>query len=220
MRRTEYLDRETSIKKLQNFSHYWQTQVEQWKAQKHTNVEKQHAQQLWSDFLACFGINSNRIALFERRAQRANTGRTGFIDFFMPSVAIGEAKSLDKDLVVAQDQVDDYLAGGSIHDAEFPKYSIVTNFEHFRVKRLDGSAPDIDIAIQNIADYYDSFLFLIGKETISKEEEEEASIQAARLMASLYTSIMGEEADTPVAEDAPPPKMLMKKTSRTSRLQS
>ena len=156
MHTTEHLDRETSVKKLRNFSHYWQTQIEQWKAQNHTNVEKQHAQQLWSDFLACFGINSNRIALFERRAQRANTGGAGFIDFFMPSVVIGEAKSLEKDLKTAQEQVDDYLAGGSVHDAEFPKYSLVTNFEHFRLKRLDGTAPDIDITIENIADYYPS----------------------------------------------------------------
>lgn len=203
MRFTDYLDRETSVQKLRSFSHHWHTQIQHWKAQQHTNVEKQHAQQLWSDFLACFGINSNRIALFERRAQRANTGGAGYIDFFMPSVVIGEAKSLDKDLNTAQDQVDDYLAGGSVHSAEFPKYSIVTNFEHFRLKRLDGTAPDIDIRIENIADYYDSFLFLIGKETITKKEEEEASIQAAELMANLYTSIMGEDADELVGEEAP-----------------
>lgn len=203
MHTTEHLDRETSVRKLRNFSQYWQTQIQQWKAQNHTNVEKQHAQQLWSDFLACFGINSNRIALFERRAQRANTGRAGYIDFFMPSVVIGEAKSLGKDLNIAQEQVDDYLAGGSVHDAEFPKYSLITNFEHFRLKRLDGTASDIDITIENIADYYDSFLFLIGKETITKREEEEASIQAAELMANLYTSIMGEDADEQVGEEAP-----------------
>lgn len=203
MHTTEYLDRDTSVKKLRNFSHYWQTQIQQWKEQNHTNVEKQHAQQLWSDFLACFGINSNRMALFERRAQRANTGRSGYIDFFMPSVAIGEAKSLDKDLNAAQDQVDDYLAGGSVTTAVFPKYSILTNFEHFRLTRLDGTAPDLDITIENIADYYDSFLFLIGKEAITKKEEEEASIQAAELMAHLYTSIMGEDADELVGEEAP-----------------
>lgn len=203
MRPTDTLDRQTSIKKLREFSHYWNTQISQWKAAGLTNVEKQYAQPFWTDFLACFGINASRIALFERRAQRANTQGAGFIDFFMPAMVIGEAKSLGRDLDKAQEQVDDYLAGGSINAAEFPKYSIVTNFETFQLKRLDNSVPDLEISITDIAEHYDAFLFLLGKETITKKEEEEASIHAAQLMADLYTSIMGEEADTPVGENAP-----------------
>lgn len=203
MRPTDTLDRQTSVKKLREFSHYWNAQISQWKAAGLTNVEKQYAQPFWTDFLACFGINASRIALFERRAQRANTKGAGFIDFFMPAMVIGEAKSLGRDLDKAQEQVDDYLAGGSIKEAEFPKYSIVTNFETFQLKRLDNTAPDLEISITEVAEYYDAFLFLLGKETITKEEEEEASIQAAQLMAGLYTSIMGEEADIPVGEDAP-----------------
>lgn len=196
-------DRQTSIKKLRELSHHWNTQISQWKAAGLNNVEKQYAQPFWTDFLACFGINASRIALFERRAQRANTKGAGFIDFFMPAMVIGEAKSLGRDLDKAQEQVDDYLAGGSINAAEFPKYSIVTNFETFQLRRLDNSAPDLEISITDIAEHYDAFLFLLGKETITKKEEEEASIHAAQLMADLYTSIMGEEADTPVGEDAP-----------------
>lgn len=121
----------------------------------------------------------------------------------MPAMVIGEAKSLGRDLDKAQEQVDDYLTGGSINAAEFPKYSIVTNFETFQLKRLDNSVPDLEISITDIPEHYDAFLFLLGKETITKKEEEEASIHAAQLMADLYTSIMGEEADTPVGEDAP-----------------
>ena len=203
MRPTDTLDRQTSIKKLREFSHYWNAQISQWKAAGPTNVEKQYAQPFWTDFLACFGINASRIALFKRRAQRANTQGAGFIDFFMPAMVIGEAKSLGRDLDKAQEQVDDYLAGGSINAAEFPKYSIVTNFETFQLKRLDDSVPDLEISITDIAEHYDAFLFLLGKETITKKEEEEASIHAAQLMADLYTSIMGDEADTPVGEDAP-----------------
>lgn len=203
MRPTDTLDRQTSVKKLREFSHYWNTQISQWKAAGLTNVEKQYAQPFWTDFLACFGINASRIALFERRAQRANTKGAGFIDFFMPAMVIGEAKSLGRDLDKAQEQVDDYLAGGSINAAEFPKYSIVTNFETFQLKRLDDSAPDLEISITDIPEHYDAFLFLLGKETITKKEEEEASIHAAQLMADLYTSIMGDEADTPVGEEAP-----------------
>lgn len=203
MRTNEYLDRQTSIKKLTEFSHYWDTRIQQWKEEGVSNVERQYAIPFWTDFLSCFGIVAGRVALFERRAKRANTGGAGFIDIFMPAMVIGEAKSLGRDLNTAQQQVDDYLAGGSISDAEFPKYSIVTNFESFKLTQLNETADDVEIPLSSIADYYDSFLFLIGKETITKKEEEEASIQAAGLMADLYTSIMGEDTDAPVGEEAP-----------------
>lgn len=219
MRPNDYLDRQTSIKKLTEFSHYWNTQINQWKNDGVTNVERQYAIPFWTDFLSCFGIVAGRAALFERRAKRANTGGAGFIDIFMPAMVIGEAKSLGRDLDAAQQQVDDYLAGGSISDAEFPKYSIVTNFESFKLKKLDETANDIDIPLSSIADYYDSFLFLIGKETITKKEEEEASIQAAELMANLYTSIMGEDTDAPVGEEAPEdPAVEDRKSQETSIL--
>lgn len=203
MRPNDYLDRQTSIKKLTEFSHHWNTQINQWKNDGLTNVERQYAIPFWADFLSCFGINAGRVALFERRAIRANTQGAGFIDIFMPAMVIGEAKSLGRDLDSAQEQVDDYLAGGSINDAEFPKFSIVTNFETFRLKQLSGTSEDVEIPLASIADYYDSFLFLIGKETVTKKEEEEASIHAAQLMADLYTSIMGEDTDAPVGEEAP-----------------
>lgn len=203
MRPNDYPDRQTSIKKLTEFSHHWNTQINQWKKDGITNVERQYAIPFWTDFLSCFGINAGRVALFERRAKRANTQGAGFIDIFMPAMVIGEAKSLGRDLDSAQEQVDDYLAGGSINDAEFPKFSIVTNFETFRLKQLGETTDDVEIPLSSIADYYDSFLFLIGKETITKKEEEEASIQAAGLMADLYTSIMGKDTDAPVGEEAP-----------------
>lgn len=196
-----YNDRTTTISKLQNFSTYWSSQIQEWKSQSHTNVEKQHAQQLWSDFLRCFGIIPERIALFEQRADRASTGRGGYIDFFMSGMVIGEAKSLGKNLEKAQEQVEDYLS--SIPQHEYPKYSIVTNFESFSLKRLDNSEPTIEFSIDQIADHYDQFRFIIGEENISYQEQQEASIQAAKLMANLYTSILGDEADAPVAEEAP-----------------
>lgn len=219
MHPNDYPDRQTSIKKLTEFSHHWNTQINQWKNDGLTNVERQYAQSFWADFLSCFGINAGRVALFERRAKRANTGGAGFIDIFMPAMVIGEAKSLGRDLDAAQEQVDDYLAGGSVNDAEFPKFSIVTNFETFRLKQLSDTSEDVEIPLTSIADYYDSFLFLIGKETITKKEEEEASIHAAQLMADLYTSIMGEDTDAPVGEEAPEdPEEEDRKSQETSIL--
>lgn len=45
--------------------------------------------------------------------------------------------------------------------------------------------------------------YLAGEETIAPEEEEEASIHASRLMADLYTAMVGEDADEGVGEEAP-----------------
>ena len=80
----------------------------------------------------------------------------------MPAMVIGEAKSLGRDLDAAQQQVDDYLAGGSVTDTEFPKYSIVTDFEHLKLKRLDTNTEgsDTDIHISEIAEYYLSLIHI------------------------------------------------------------
>lgn len=112
-------------------------------------------------------------------------------------MVIGEAKSLGRDLDKAQEQVDDYLAGGSINAAEFPKYSIVTNFETFQLKRLDSSVPDLEISITDIAEHYDAFLFLLGKETITKKEEEEdlKSQETSMLMTRLLFLLYGDDAN-------------------------
>src|SRR5690625_6748176 len=107
---------------LRDFAHFWSNQVERWQEEDTRHTEKSYAQQFWSDLLRCFGVIPERIDLFERDAQRATTGRGGYIDLFWTGVVIGEAKSLGKDLDVAEQQALDYLSGGSIGQHEFPKF--------------------------------------------------------------------------------------------------
>jgi|GEM_PF-4647899 len=57
--------------------------------------------------------------LFEQDARRASTGQSGYIDLFWPGV----------DFQVAVDQARDYLLGGTIRDAEQPRYIIASDFE-------------------------------------------------------------------------------------------
>ena len=198
----DYYDKATSVRELQTFANFWNAKIQEWKAEGRTEVEKQHAQQLWSGFLSAFGIDPTRINLFERNATRASTGRHGYIDFFMTGVVIGEAKSLGKDLEKAAEQADDYLNGGSIRNTEMPQWSIMTNFEYFRFTRLsDGH--QFTLHITELPDNWDHLTFIMGKEPVTKTEQEVASIHAARLMASLYTSILGDDADEVVGQDAP-----------------
>lgn len=189
--------------RLDDFSHHWRARIDGWKADATGHTEKSFAQQLWSDLFRCFGIIPERIDLFERDAARASTGSTGYIDLFWSGVVLGEAKSLGKDLDVAFDQALDYLAGGSIADHEFPKYIIVSDFENFRLTRLGEESWTVRFSIDEISSFLDQLRFLAGFETVTKQEEAEASIFASRIMADLFTAMVGDDVDEPVGDEAP-----------------
>lgn len=198
----DFLDRATSINKLTDFAHFWTDRIDQWRQTGEKATEKKYAQSFWSDLLRCFGIIPERINLFERDATRATTGQHGWIDFFMTGVAIGEAKSLDVELDEAVGQINDYLSGGGIRQSEWPKYAIVTNFATLRILRLDNTEPELRFDLEDIAGHYDQLRFLIGEETITEVEQEQASTAAAGLMAELYTSILGDDTDAAVGDEA------------------
>src|SRR5690625_1636780 len=187
-------------------SSFWRHRIDGWRAEGvASGTEQRHAQQLLSDLMQCFDIASERIDVFERNADRASTGGRGYIDFFWSGVVIGEAKSLNVSLDRAYDQVLDYLNGGSVGTQEWPRFILVTNFEDFRLDRL-GSADaswTVEFTIDEIADYLEQLLFFAGVESLTKREQENASIEAARLMANLFNTLAGDEADEAVGEDAP-----------------
>lgn len=97
----------------------------------------------------------------------------------------------------------DYLAGGSIGQHEWPKFVLVTDFEYIQLTKLGDDSWTHTFTIDELPDHLDALMFLAGEETIAPEEEEEASIHASRLMADLYTAMVGEDADEGVGEEAP-----------------
>ena len=198
------LDRSTIRRHLDSFAADWRAIIDDWRDTDAKHTEKSHAQQFWSDLLRCFGVIPERIKLFERDATRASTGNTGYIDLFWSGVVIGEAKSLGKDLDAAEQQAIDYLAGGSIGQHEWPRYSIVSDFENLRVTKLGDDGWTVSFTIDEITDHVDQLIFLAGQETVTKAEEEEASIHASKLMATMYTAMLGDDdADEAVGDDAP-----------------
>lgn len=198
------IDRGTIRRRLQNMSTHWQERVEGWKQSGAKHIEKSYAQQLWSDLLKCFGVIPERIDLFEQDAVRASSGRTGYIDLFWSGLLLGEAKSPGEDLAAAYDQALDYLRGGSIGQHEFPRYVLVTDFDSFDLRKLGDEGWKVHFDLAELADHVDQLIFLGGQEAVSKAEEEEASIHASKLMATLYTAMLGDEdADEAVGEDAP-----------------
>ncbi|MGO3099660.1 DNA methyltransferase [Corynebacterium variabile] len=198
------LDRGTIRRRLDSFATDWRSIINDWRATGAKHTEKSHAQQFWSDLLRCFGVIPERIRLFERDATRASSGCTGYIDLFWSGVVIGEAKSLGKDLDAAEQQARDYLAGGSIGQHEWPRYAIVSDFENLRVTKLGDDGWTVAFTVDEITDHVDQLIFLAGQETVTKAEEEEASIHASKLMANLYTAMLGDaDADEAVGDDAP-----------------
>lgn len=197
------LDKGTIRRELDSFSSRWRAKIDHWRETDAKHTEKSYVQQFWSDLLRCFGVIPERIELFERDASRATSGRTGYIDLFWSGVVIGEAKSLGRDLDAATEQARDYLAGGSIGQHEWPRFAIVTDFENFRLTKLGNDGWTVAFTVDEITDHIDQLIFLNGQETVTKAEEEEASIQASSLMANLYTAMLGEDADEAVGGEAP-----------------
>ncbi|MGN7211264.1 DNA methyltransferase [Brachybacterium paraconglomeratum] len=198
-----HVDRGVVHRQLDGFTSRWIEKIGEWDDKERGHSEKRHAQTFWSDLLRQFGVIPERISLFEYEADRATTGNRGWIDVFWSGVFIGEAKSVGKDLEVAEKQAFDYLAGGSIAAHEFPRFSICTDFESFRVTRLGDDKWTVTFPLAELPDHVDQLMFLAGHETITKKEEEDASIQASAVMAELYTAMVGDDADEEVGDDAP-----------------
>lgn len=203
------LDRATIRHNLTEFKVRWLAHIEEWKAENRPATESSHDQQFWGDLLDCFGINARDIYLYQRSAKRASTGRTGKIDLFMPGKVIGEAKSLGVNLDNAHNQALDYLLGGTIPNSQLPPYVICSNFETLRITRLNrdyvGDTADWDVtfSLAEIDEHVEQLAFLADYETSEYREEEQASLEASRLMVDLFRAMNGDEVDEAVGEDAP-----------------
>ena len=191
------------VRELHQFVDVWSSRIQTWKDNNQGHTESTAAQQFWGHLLRCFGVIPERIDLFERDAKRATTGNTGYIDLFWSSVVLGEAKSLGKDLVKAESQALDYLAGGSITSHEWPKFVITTNFETIRLTKLGDEGWTEQFPLEELADHVDQLMFLAGREEVTKVEETAASIAASRLMADLFTAMTSTEVDESVGDEAP-----------------
>lgn len=143
---------------------------------------REHAEyaSFWDALLRCYGVERRRVATFQQQAKRASTGNSGFIDFFWPKVAIGEHKSLGKAGVEGQDAEDqafDYLAGGSIDPADFPRYVISTDFATIRVTDLDadGGPASSYFPITDLRDHAEELGFLGGYQSAAIETSDPSS---------------------------------------------
>lgn len=183
----------------------WRERIAAWRETNESGTEQKYAQQYWTDFFSCFGINATYLNVFEQTAKRSSTGGHGRIDFFMPNKLIGEAKSLDVDLDAAHQQALDYLRGGTIKEHQWPRYIMCTNFEQIRLNRLGEQDErfDVTISLDELLDHAEKFMFLAGYESVSHREQERASIAASEIMANLFRALNDDDVDEEVGDAAP-----------------
>lgn len=151
--------------------------------------ENAGAQGFWTEFLAIFGVDRKRVAVFEKRAERTSTGGRGRIDMFWPGVLVVEHKSAGKDLKEAEDQALDYL--DSIDQAHFPGLVATSDFQHIRLLDLGGDRTPFTFETRDLPLYIERFGYLAGysDRQLARAAEHQVDIAAARLMGSLYERI-------------------------------
>ena len=161
--------------------------------------EKQEGHEFMRELMKCFGITKRKAISYERRSNRASTGRQGYIDALIPGKALIEMKSAGKNLDEAEGQALDYIH--DLPDVETPRLLIISDFRRIRIIDLDQdmmTAEDIEsgrteFELAQLPDHVDDLKFLAGygMVQVGSREQEEASIRAARVMAGLYEALDG-----------------------------
>lgn len=161
--------------------------------------EKQDGHEFMRELMKCFGITKCKAISYERRSNRASTGRQGYIDALIPGKALIEMKSAGKDLDRAEEQALDYIH--DLADVETPRLLIISDFRRIRIVDLDseiatdgsGDAGRTEFRLAQLPDHVDDLKFLAGygMVQVGSREQEEASIRAARVMADLYEALDG-----------------------------
>ena len=179
----------------------------------------------WTAFLRCFGIEvpHQHDIKFEHGVRKASGGM-GRIDVFQPAITSGnhprdgfliEQKSEGRVITPAgrsrsnaEEQAYDYLEGGDIPPHQMPRWLITSDFKTIQItdrsKPVAATGRTITCPTVDLPEHIDDFLWLTGRdvEGLVAADQEEASVAAARLMASLYTTMTGDsDVDDDTGED-------------------
>ncbi|NJL72577.1 MAG: class I SAM-dependent DNA methyltransferase [Candidatus Competibacteraceae bacterium] len=103
----------------------------------------------------------------------------------------------------AERQATDYLLGGDITPAEYPRYILTSDFRSIRLTDLESppGTPSLTITLTKLPDHVEDFAWLAGYQQRSyRSDETQASIDAANLMANLYVALTGD-VDQDIVED-------------------
>jgi len=148
---------------------------------------------VWNDFLSIFDIERRQVAKFEPVVQRYSTGRAGFIDLLWPGRLLVEHKSSGEDLEAAIVQAMDYLP--AMDEADVPRLVVACDFANFVVRDLGRPGEELRFGLDDLADNLEVFGFLVGRDRVFHETEEDVNLAATELLARVDDSLKAAKYD-------------------------
>ena len=169
----------------------------------------------WTAFLRCFGIDvPHQHGVTFEHPVRKSSGGMGRIDVFQPAISVGEhrrdgflieQKSQGRVVIPAgrsrsnaEEQAHEYLEGGDIPPEQMPRWVITSDFKTIQI--TDRTLPvaragrTVTFTLEELPERVEDFRWLLGRDldTLRVADQAQASVDAARLMAGLYTAMTGD----------------------------
>lgn len=162
----------------------------------YSGSERAEAQTFLNELFACYGTNRAEAgATFE-----AFSSSAGFMDLFWPETLIVEMKAPGVPLSKAADQRQRYWHESSDAKANIraARYVVTCNFKKFEVWEPGAfpKEPRDSFDLADLPEHYDALMFLQSPkvEPVFAEHRRSLTTDAAKHMASLYTSLLDRDA--------------------------
>ncbi len=152
----------------------------------HVTSEKAEAQTFWNRFFAIYGLERNRVAVFEKTVSKLNNKTTGFIDLFWPGVLLVEHKSAGQDLALAHEQAQDYFV--KLKDGEHPRYLLACDFQHFWLKDLEEGT-ELRFTLAELPNHVHAFNFMRGQKPARIHANDPINDKAVKQLSKLHDAL-------------------------------
>ncbi len=152
----------------------------------HAKSEKAEAQSFWNDFFKIFGLERNRVAVFENTVAKLNNKTTGFIDLFWPGVLLVEHKSAGHDLALAHEQAQDYFV--KLKDGEHPRYLLTCDFQNFWLKDLEEGT-ELRFTLNELHKHVNAFSFMRGQKPARIHAQDPINDKAVKKLSKLHDAL-------------------------------
>lgn len=157
--------------------------VHEWKDE---TREKAESQTFWNEFLAIFGINRRRVAIFEKAVTKNNLNK-GAIDLFWRGVLLVEQKSRGQSLDKASSQAFEYLE--NLDENEVPELVLLSDFEKFRLYNLETDE-EVEFFLAKLPDMIHLFGAISGYQKREYKEQDPVNLKVAIKLGELHDALL------------------------------
>lgn len=165
-------------------------------ARRFQNEKRERAEKdtFWNEFFAIFGLDRFRTATTEYAVKHRN-GHTKFADVFWAGRLLCEHKSAGKDLDAAFEQAMGYVEEIRRHNPDdVPRHIIVSDFATMKLYDLKDST-DVFFPLSELPEHIKlrHFDFMDGITHELRQAQEQANIEAAATVGSLYQAFCADD---------------------------